>query len=83
MIRHPHALRDAALPSVVTVNGEDYPIGDDGVVDCPDAVADDLARVWSDQHDVDPAALRVRETCDVVKDDGDVCGRDRPCQYHD
>jgi len=23
------------------------------------------------------------ETCDVVKQDGDVCGRDRPCQYHD
>jgi len=23
------------------------------------------------------------ETCDVVKQDGEVCGRDRPCQYHD
>jgi len=22
-------------------------------------------------------------TCDVVKGDGDVCGRDRPCPYHD
>jgi hypothetical protein len=22
-------------------------------------------------------------TCDVVKNDGEVCGRDRPCQYHD
>jgi len=23
------------------------------------------------------------ETCDVVKGDGEVCGRDRPCRYHD
>jgi len=23
------------------------------------------------------------ETCDVVKGDGDVCGRERPCPYHD
>jgi len=23
------------------------------------------------------------ETCDVVKADGDVCGRDKPCPYHD
>jgi len=22
-------------------------------------------------------------TCDVVKQDGDICGRDRPCPYHD
>lgn len=22
-------------------------------------------------------------TCDVVKGDGEVCGRDRPCPYHD
>jgi len=22
-------------------------------------------------------------TCDVVKNDGEVCGRDRPCPYHD
>ena len=22
------------------------------------------------------------ETCDEVKDDGEVCGRDLPCQYH-
>jgi hypothetical protein len=25
---------------------------------------------------------RVTETCDHVKDDGDVCGRDLPCRYH-
>jgi len=23
------------------------------------------------------------ETCQVVKSDGEVCGRDRPCRYHD
>jgi len=22
-------------------------------------------------------------TCDVVKNDGEVCGRERPCPYHD
>jgi len=22
-------------------------------------------------------------TCDVVKNDGEVCGRERPCAYHD
>jgi hypothetical protein len=28
--------------------------------------------------DADPSG-----TCDVVKSDGEVCGRDRPCSYHD
>jgi hypothetical protein len=23
------------------------------------------------------------DTCEVVKTDGEVCGRDRPCPYHD
>jgi len=23
------------------------------------------------------------ETCDVIKNDGEVCGRERPCPYHD
>jgi len=23
------------------------------------------------------------DTCQVVKNDGEVCGRERPCQYHD
>jgi hypothetical protein len=23
------------------------------------------------------------DVCQVVKSDGEVCGRDRPCQYHD
>jgi hypothetical protein len=28
---------------------------------------------------VEPSA----ETCETVKSDGEVCGRDLPCQYHD
>jgi hypothetical protein len=23
------------------------------------------------------------DTCQVVKNDGEVCGRDRPCRFHD
>ena len=39
---------------------------------------DDSGRADSDDSDADPD-----DVCTTVKSDGDVCGRDRPCPYHD
>jgi hypothetical protein len=72
MVRHPHALRDAAVPSAVTVGGTDYPIDSDGVVDCPESVADAIQAAWEAQYGV----------CLEAKTDGDTCGRELPCPYH-
>jgi len=33
-------------------------------------------------NDVDDAGDDGDETCNVTKADGEVCGRDLPCQYH-
>lgn len=60
-----------------------------------DAVADylgvTLADTSEDEEDEDPddeadaedADEEEPDTCQVEKADGDVCGRERPCQYHD
>lgn len=87
-LRHPHAVRDASPPSSVTVDGTDYPIAVDGAVDCPDAVADRLVDAWRRRYGVERDDLVYEEdgppdTCDVEMSNGDICGRDRPCQYHD
>jgi len=80
-VQHPHADRDAS-PAAVTVGTDTYPVNDDGVIECPadaeSSVAARLARVYGCDSD----DLRVRETCDVVKTDGEVCGRDLPCRFH-
>ena len=84
-VRHPLATRDAA-PAAVTVGTTTYAVRD-GVVDCPidreDAVADALAAA----HDVPQDAVYEEDgppdTCTVTKTDGETCGRERPCPYHD
>lgn len=39
-----------------------------------------------DREDYDDVVCRIRndkETCEVEKSDGEVCGREKPCSYHD
>lgn len=50
----------------------------------PDA-AESWVRAWADGYGLDYADVVQSEgTCQVVKEsDGEVCGRDRPCPYHD
>jgi hypothetical protein len=79
-VTHPRA-GDAPLPSVATVAGTDYRI-EDGVVDAPETAARTLADAWAERFDADPEALIVAETCDTVKADGEICGRELPCPYH-
>jgi hypothetical protein len=81
MVQHPLADRDAA-PAAVTVGTTTYPVTD-GAVGCPDAEREHVARVLADAYDCDPAALLAADTCPVEKTDGEVCGRERPCRYHD
>jgi hypothetical protein len=80
-VRHPRALDDVAghPAAAVTVRGESYPI-EDGQVTLP---TESDVRALADAHGVAVSALRVTETCEVVKSDGEVCGRERPCPYHD
>lgn len=79
-VRHPRALADVAghPPSAVSVDRTEYAI-EDGIVDVPDEyVADRLASAYG----LSVSDIRVTETCDVVKADGEVCGRELPCPYH-
>lgn len=81
-ITHPRA-GDAPVPSVATVDGTDYRI-EDGTVSAPETDARALADAWADRFGTDAEALLEAdaETCDVVKNDGEVCGRELPCPYH-
>lgn len=54
--------------------------GDFRVVDAPEAAdSGDEPPDDEDDEDVDGEDT---ETCDVVKSDGEVCGRELPCPYH-
>ena len=76
---HPIALEDAGVvDDAVDVNGELVPI-DDGTFECDDESWLDR---WADGYGYDADELLVAETCDTVKSDGDVCGRELPCPYH-
>lgn len=79
-VRHPQARDDVAgnLPARVTVNGESYAV-EDGRVDLP---TDADVTALADAYGLAAEELRDAETCDVVKADGDVCGRELPCAYH-
>lgn len=76
-LKHPRGLAGIT----VDVAGEHVMTDADGTF----AVPDD-ARGWAEDYaaangtTVD--ALRVTETCDTVKTDGEVCGRELPCPYH-
>lgn len=82
--RHPRALDGVAghPPAQVDLAGRHVSVdGETFATDNEGAVAS-LASAYG----VDVADLRVgdsAETCDAVKSDGEVCGRDLPCPYHD
>lgn len=83
-VRHPRARDDVAghPPAAVTVRGRSYPVArddDPATVTLPDAA--DVAALAA-AYDLAADDLRVTETCDAVKSDGEVCGRELPCQYH-
>lgn len=80
-VTHPHADRNAS-PAAVTVGTTTYPVASDGTIECPPEDAADVADVLADAYDVDAAALLDTATCDAVKSDGDICGRELPCPYH-
>lgn len=85
-VQHPLATREASPPAAVTApDGATYPVGSDGLVDCPDAIASALADALARQYDEPPDGLLVPEpdTCEAITNSGAVCGRERPCRYHD
>jgi len=81
-VTHPYARRGTAPPSAATVGGDTYQIDTDGTVEAPADVARALADAWGAAYGCDPEDLLVTATCDAVKSDGEVCGRERPCRYH-
>jgi len=85
-LAHPLVDRDAPCPAGITgPDGRQYSVRDDGTVSVPDDVVSALVQSWAAHYGVDPEACLVDPsgTCEVVKSDGDVCGRERPCPYHD
>lgn len=80
-VTHPHADRDAS-PAAVTVGATTYTVDSAGVIDCPPADEDRVADVLAAVYDCETDRLLAAETCDTVKSDGEVCGRDLPCPYH-
>ncbi len=89
-VTHPVALRDGrAHPGGYTYGSVTYPVDDGGVIDCPEDVEDEIAETLAERYDTDVDALLEGEadsddasTCDTVKSDGEVCGRELPCPYH-
>lgn len=69
-------LTEAEADELVSRQWALVPVEDaDGTDDVDDGDPDDT----DDEAD---AADETAETCDVVKTDGEVCGRDLPCPYH-
>jgi len=90
-VQHPQTDRDCPLPAAVTCpDGETRTLDSDGTVDVPEDVAVALADAWAGCYDVPPDGLLEHDdsddedagTCEVVKNDDEVCGRDLPCPYH-
>jgi hypothetical protein len=83
-VRHPRDREDVAghPPAAVTVRGRSYDVARDDDTATVDLPTDADVRALASAYDLAADALRVAETCDVVKADGDVCGRDLPCPYH-
>ena len=83
---HPRALEDNRPPSAVDVNGEHREV-DDGVFEVDDET---WLHGFAEAHGMDPDDLLLEEDqpppdeeiCTVVKNDGEICGREKPCPYH-
>jgi len=80
-VQHPRADGETFRPIAVDVAGERVVTNSDGIFEVPDDARGWLER-FARAYDADPDALIQEQTCDVVKHDGEVCGRDLPCQYH-
>lgn len=83
-VYHPGTRRSRGGPS----RYGDYTIDvGTGKIDCPPEAEDEIAAALAEKYDLDPDCPAIRgetvNTCEVVKSDGEVCGRDRPCPYHD
>lgn len=63
----------------VDVGGEHVPVDSDGCFETDDEAE---VRAIAQAHGMTVDELRVDGTCEVVKADGDVCGRELPCPYH-
>jgi len=84
-LRHPRALDDVdghpprTVPSAAV--GERVTVDDAGEFEVAEASdARDLADAYG--VDLDRLVVDDAETCDTVKSDGEVCGRELPCPYH-
>lgn len=87
-VRDPKADPDADgySDAAVDVNGELVPIENgtftaprswvDGYAEREGVAVEDVLADGDDDADNEPG------TCDTVKSDGEVCGRDLPCPYH-
>jgi len=82
--RHPRTLDgvDGHPPARVNApRGNPGYVVSDGTFEAPERVGRELA----DAYGVDVSAMRVgdeTETCETVKSDGEVCGRELPCRFH-
>jgi|GEM_PF-5910796 len=74
-------------PAAVDVDGDTRPVDADGTFEADAG----WLQAFAQRHGVDPDEILledepppddVAETCDTVKADGDVCGRELPCPYH-
>jgi hypothetical protein len=73
---------DGYADDYVEVQGDLVAVDDAGEFTHP-AITEAWARDYADRQGVDYERVVVDDTCEVVKSDGEVCGRDLPCPYHD
>ena len=95
-VTHPIALRTDRRPPAYTYGSTTYRVFDEGRIDCPEHLEAEIAEALADRYgveaetlldgdsdvDADEDDVEAAGTCDTVKNDGDVCGRDLPCSYH-
>jgi hypothetical protein len=91
-VQHPRAtdIDGRPAPSKVSIPGHgNVPVDEDGYLDnlgedgarrAMNALAEAYGVEYTDDGDV--VLGDEPETCDVVKSDGEVCGRELPCPYH-
>ena len=79
--RHPRVDADDPARFAVQLGDEQVVLDSDG---CFESEDDRAVERLADAYGTTPEDMRVDdgETCEVVKADGDVCGRELPCPYH-
>lgn len=85
---------DGYADSHIDVQGTLVAVEDDGTFEHP-GITREWAESYAEREGVDVGVVLVDEpaqdeteasksdTCETVKGDGEVCGRERPCPYHD